>query len=103
VIPLSTNLKELKMKMHVLTAAVLTVLASQAGWAASEGGDTWSSVQALRDAGDQDTQQASSGTSMEYAGLPGGSEGGDTWSSVAPVLESAPTSATGLAAATTHE
>jgi hypothetical protein len=40
---------------------------------------------------------------MEYAGLPGGSEGGDTWSSVAPVLESAPTSATGLAAATTHE
>jgi hypothetical protein len=130
------------MKMHVLTAAVVAVLASQAGWAASEGGDTWSevqpvqqsaysvlqstpavvsadpglqaafegseggdtwsSVQALRDAGDQDTLQASRGN-MDYAGLPGGSEGGDTCSSVAPALESAPTSATGLAAATTHE
>lgn len=126
------------MKMHVLTAAVVAALASQAGWAASEGGDTWSelqptqqsaysamqstsavvaadpgpqaafegseggdtwsSVQALRDAGDQVTQQASRGTSMDYAGLPGGSEGGDTWSSVAPALESGPTSSTGLAA-----
>src|SRR5215472_362439 len=72
------------MKMNVLTAAVLVALASQRVLAASEGGDTWSEIQATQ----QSTYSLVQSTSrLDSAAMPldaalGGSEGGDTWSAV---------------------
>ena len=72
------------MKMHVVTAAVLVALASQAVLAASEGGDTWSDVERVQQSADStfksvsgvDSPDPAKGAAFE------GSEGGDTWSSV---------------------
>jgi hypothetical protein len=65
------------MKMNVLTAAVLAALASGSVLAASEGGDTWSTVQPVQ----QSTYSALSTASRLDVAFQG-SEGGDTWSSV---------------------
>ena len=77
------------MKIHVLTAAVIATLASGAALAASEGGDTWSEVQAvqqptysvLRSAPHAAPQQSALDAAFKC------SEGGDTWSSLQAVLE----------------
>ena len=72
------------MKMHVLTAAVLATLASGAVFAASEGGDTWSEVQAVQRPTYSALRSASHVAQPEPAldAAFEGSEGGDTWSSV---------------------
>ena len=78
----------MKTKMNVLVTTILAALAAQAAVGASEGGDTWSDVQALHE---QTVSQASSGDSaraLSYAAPIGGSEGGDTWSGVQPRPES---------------
>jgi hypothetical protein len=71
------------MKMHVLTAAVLAALASGSVLAASEGGDTWSTVQPVQ----QSTYSALPSASRLDVAFQG-SEGGDTWSSVQAVQHS---------------
>ena len=65
------------MKMNVLTAAVLATLASGSVLAASESGDTWSTVQPVQ----QSTYSPLPSASRLEVALQG-SEGGDTWSSV---------------------
>jgi hypothetical protein len=81
----SVNRKDLKMKMHVLTTAVLVALASRAVLAASEGGDTWSVQQSsysmLRSASGVDSPKPDLDAAFE------GSEGGDTWSSMRALSE----------------
>src|SRR5690348_1953616 len=101
----SISRREFKMKMHVLTATVLAALASQAVLAASEGGDTWSSLQAQ---GETTVQQASiqnrpGRTDSEYAGETDGSEGGDTWSRFVPPPQGQPTGSARLASAPLFE
>ena len=68
------------MKMHVLTTAVLAALASGSVLAASEGADTWSTVQPVQ----HSTYSAVSSASRLDVAFHG-SEGGDTWSSVQPL------------------
>jgi hypothetical protein len=80
------------MKMHVLTAAVLAALASRALLAASEGGDTWSSVESVQPSTPPLLQSAPT-VEPETPLAPcasRGSEGGDTWSDLptASVIES---------------
>ena len=70
------------MKAHVLTAAVLAVLASQAGWAASEGGDTWSETQPVQQSAYAALPSALAVVSADPDLAFEGSEGGDTWSSL---------------------
>jgi hypothetical protein len=77
------------MKMHILTAALLAALASRAVVAASEGGDTWSAVEATQSSSHSalpsaprvDAPRPALGASFE------GSEGDDTWSSVQAVRQ----------------
>ena len=71
------------MKMHVLTAAVLAALASQAVLAASEGGDTWSAVEPVQ----QPTYSVLKPSAPAPDAAFGGSEGGDTWSSLQALRE----------------
>ena len=71
------------MKMHVLTAAVLAALASQAVLAASEGGDTWSAVEPVQ----QPTYSVLKPAAPAPDAAFGGSEGGDTWSSLQALRE----------------
>jgi len=77
------------MKVHVLTVAVLAALASRAVLAASEGGDTWSAVQAVQ----QSTYSALQSAPRVDSAAPAldsafeGSEGGDTWSSLQALRE----------------
>lgn len=73
------------MKMHVLTAAVLATLASSAVLAASEGGDTWSAVQAGRPSTYSVLRSTPRPWAEDSAWV--GSEGGDTWSSLQPRRE----------------
>ncbi len=76
------------MKLHVLTAAVLATLASTAALAASEGGDTWSELQSLRQSSlalAQSAPRLDPAPALDAAFE--GSEGGDTWSSVQAVQE----------------
>ena len=71
------------MKMNVLTAALLATLASGSVLAASEDGDTWSTVQPV---------QHSTYSALPYASVLNvafqGSEGGDSWSSVQALPQS---------------
>jgi hypothetical protein len=86
--------KEFKMKMHVLTAAVLAALASGTALAASEGGDTWSELRSsglVTSAQSSVVANAASGSvqpstqpSVSDASTQAASEGGDTWSAVQP-------------------
>ena len=71
------------MKMKLALTAVMAALYSHAALAASEGGDTWSSLEA-RAYADQMNPVAAAGGSAD-AGIGGGfpsaaNEGGDTWS-----------------------
>jgi hypothetical protein len=72
------------MKVHVLTAAVLAMLASRAVLAASEGGDTWSALEPVQQSTHSAVQSAPRVDSPEPAldSAFEGSEGGDTWSSL---------------------
>ena len=81
------------MKMHVLTAAVLVALASQAVLAASEGGDTWSAVEPVQ----QPTYSVLKPPAPAPDAAFGGSEGGDTWSRFEPQLQGQPIGSAGLA------
>jgi len=71
------------MKMHVLTAAVLAALASQAVLAASEGGDTWSAVEPVQQPTYSVLKPAAPAPDAAFEG----SEGGDTWSSLQALRE----------------
>jgi hypothetical protein len=85
----SSTKRSLEMKMHVLTVAVLTALASRAVLAASEGGDTWSAVEAIQESSSTAAQLAQrvdpANPVLDDAFK--GSEGGDTWSSLQAVRE----------------
>jgi hypothetical protein len=85
----SVNRKDLKMKVHVLTAAVLAALASRAVLAASEGGDTWSALEPIQQSTYSVLQSAPRVESPEPAldAAFEGSEGGDTWSSLQALRE----------------
>jgi hypothetical protein len=80
----SVKRKDLKMKTHILTAAVLTALASSTVLAASEGGDTWSAVESVQQSSYSMPQSVSGVDSPDPAADAAfeGSEGGDTWSSL---------------------
>jgi hypothetical protein len=77
------------MKMHILTAAVLAALASQAVLAASEGRDTWSAVEPVQQSTYSVVQSAPSVDSSQPAldAAFEGSEGGNTWSSLQALRE----------------
>jgi len=74
------------MKMHLVMTAAFVGLCSHAAFAASEGGDTWSALQAQ--AYPRSIQSPVAATSASSSSLQRGfsiaaSEGGDTWSALA--------------------
>jgi hypothetical protein len=82
----SSTERSLKMKMHVLTVAVLTALASRVALAASEGGDTWSAVEAVQESTSTAQLAQRVGPAQPDDAFKG-SEGGDTWSSLQAARE----------------
>jgi hypothetical protein len=71
------------MKVQFAVMAAIVGLCSNVAFAASEGGDTWSAVQALAPAPAPHAAVATDG--KEKFSFPiAASEGGDTWSEVQP-------------------
>jgi hypothetical protein len=75
------------MKMHLVMTTALAALCSQAAFAASEGGDTWSALQPQADTRSMQSPLPLVATSVSPGSLQRGfpmaaSEGGDTWSAL---------------------
>ena len=78
--------------------------ALDAAFEGSEGGDTWSSLQAVQESSGRDVAQSRPARpDSEYISLAGGSEGGDTWSHFVPRLEGQPIAAPSLASGAPFE
>jgi hypothetical protein len=74
------------MKMHLVMAAAFAALCSNAAFAASEGGDTWSQLQpqsVARSTRSLAIATPASSPSPQGSSIPA-SEGGDTWSALQP-------------------
>jgi hypothetical protein len=89
--------KEPFMKMHLVMTAAFAGLCSHAAFAASEGGDTWSTLQPQ--AYTQSPVVAASASSSKLQGsLPtAASEGGDTWSALQAQADAASTQSPAVA------